>query len=703
MTARQEYSVEEAAQYLGLSEQAVRDKVEAGTLKARRMRGSQQFVFSRAALAMAKSGEPSRDTGEDVAASGAVETDVDVRRLVARLHRTLRDLDGPANLMERFDELTKLLMAHAHSRGFQELRGASVRETGRGARRAYASALEAASLEVPRGFRRMQLNDRCVHAVLETLADVDTTRVHGDLHGLVYEEMVRDIFEKGANQQFFTPHTVVRCMVEMVRALKVRGAVCDPASGTGGFLIEMLRQRAPFETYTALEIDPRLAWVTGNNLALHGCSAYTSLCLPRGGSLGPDAARDAGTFDAIVTNPPFGSDYSDREGLGKFVLGRGRSSRRRGVLFVERCLDMLREGGVLAIVLDDGVLHHPSNEDARRMMLARAEVLGVVSLPATTFRPYASVESSIVVLRKSARPSRRRATFFAKAEHVGKKNNGGEDIVYDAQGHPRLNDDLTEIAARWRRAHGRRPWTKDERCFRANLRDALRGDDTAHAHRMDFAFHHPARALVRTALATNAARLVRLADLCEEVNGLVVPATAMSQQRVPYTGLAHIRSNSERYRQVHVPADSLKSAVRRYAPGDVLFSRMRPNLRKCVAIVDDMPGFCSSECVVLRPRDARVDPRVLAAILRSDFVYGQLVHHITGIGRPRISVKNLRALKIPAPFDVQRGGAWRAFTRSMSSAQDLAREAETMRQRSLEQERTSVDDLVAALLRRDEG
>lgn len=81
---------------------------------------------------------------------------------------------------------------------------------------------------------------------------------------------------------------------------------------------------------------------------------------------------------------------------------------------------------------------------------------------------------------------------------------------------------------------------------------------------------------------------------------------------------------------------------------------MRPNLRK-VAFVDFIEsGYVSPECAVLTVKNNMdgepvVDQLILSVLLRSDFVFGQIMHLISGIGRPRIGVKELREVMIPIP------------------------------------------------------
>ena len=81
---------------------------------------------------------------------------------------------------------------------------------------------------------------------------------------------------------------------------------------------------------------------------------------------------------------------------------------------------------------------------------------------------------------------------------------------------------------------------------------------------------------------------------------------------------------------------------------------MRPNLRKISHMTFEDGGFVSSECAVLTVRrDSNgqylINPALLADILRSDFVYGQIMSKVTGIGRPRIGMRDLRNIKLPVP------------------------------------------------------
>ena len=130
-----------------------------------------------------------------------------------------------------------------------------------------------------------------------------------------------------------------------------------------------------------------------------------------------------GTFDLIMTNPPFGSsikadevNYYQNYELFEKNIGitelkdrisdnnnkkKWRISQKTEVLFLERCYRYLRESGLLAIVIPDGVLTNSSSQFVRDWLIERFRILSVVSLPQHTFAHVkAGVKSSILFLRK---------------------------------------------------------------------------------------------------------------------------------------------------------------------------------------------------------------------------------------------------------------------------------------------------------------
>ena len=213
-----------------------------------------------------------------------------------------------------------------------------------------------------------------------------------------------------------------------------------------------------------------------------------------------------------------------------------RTSRRRGILFLERCHQLLKPGGALAFIIDEGVLNLPSAVDVRQFMLENFDLDAIVSLPETAFMPYATVNASILFLRKPHRGSVPKAgqTFFARAEKVGRKSNGDDDYIYDESGAGRLNSDFPDILDLYRAFRNAREVPTSELGYVAEVGATTDGSEGL---RLDYRYHHPSRKHSRAQLSRAKSRLLQLADICQERNEIVIPSTELSDQIILYTGL----------------------------------------------------------------------------------------------------------------------------------------------------------------------
>ena len=637
-------------------------------------------------------------------ASSALNGASNFRSLGRTLSRILRDYEGNSSLVERFDEITKIIYCKAlderdsaHGReaeAFIIRRGDTESSIATRIRDKLQSLVEQRPDLFPKRFSQFRMGDTAISELAKTIAGQQLAQVSEDLKGLFYEDIIRNTFDKGDNQQFFTPRPIVEFMVQMLGPY-LTGTICDPACGTGGFLLhaaEYLKQHEATSNTSLIgfEVDERLAWVSGVNLDMHlPKQKFTISHINSAGSLSHEMAPFMGTVDTIITNPPFGSDLSEKEALSHFQLGAGRASRRRGVLFIERCLDLLKPEGILGIIIDEGVLNSPSNTDTRRLILERSHLLSVVSLPDTAFMPYASVKTSILFLQKnpaSTGQAGKTPTFFAQADTVGRKPNGDPMVYHDPDtGKVVPNSALPEIAAAWRHSSKYRehlPTPPGGQHFWANVPGAAETAFHTANLRIDLAYHHPTRTNADKALRDSSHELKSVSEISELRNESYVPSRDLPGEDITYLGLASIESQTGEYQTTQVNGSSLKSTVKRFESGDILFAKMRPELRKVCLIeqrIDE--GFASAECLVLTPKSdpethiPLMLPELLAILLRSDLVYGQIIHQVTGIGRPRISKAAIQNVLLPVPPITEQTRLLEQFHRSDAHAQSLLAES----------------------------
>lgn len=287
---------------------------------------------------------------------------------------------------------------------------------------------------------------------------------------------------KGAKGQYFTPRHVVEFCVRMLKPTPGE-TVLDPACGSGGFLLHALNHVREFhgvesaravrdycgERLWGCDLDARAVRVGRALMILAGdghanITRLNSLLTPdmkRPGSgdagltieevrgFGPQARRG---FDVILTNPPFAGEVREQDVLSAYELGRGRARIERDILFLERCVRLLRPGGRLAIVLPHNKFAAGTWAFARRWLLQNVRVLAVVGLGRNTFLPHTHQKASVLFAQRLGPTeivSPSADIFFGISERDGKDSRGRPIFLREAGPSEspwrRIDHDLGEI------------------------------------------------------------------------------------------------------------------------------------------------------------------------------------------------------------------------------------------------------------------
>ncbi len=293
---------------------------------------------------------------------------------------------------------------------------------------------------------------RC-EAVLDHLPLLDA-----ELFGLdaAFEILVNRA-AKGQKGQFFTPRPIVSELVRML-APRVGERVVDPACGSGGFLRHALAESPDCEVF-GFDQDPRAERVARIMMAASGRDPDRIQrldSLRRGPGVEIDTLEDRharvsgrpfAPFDVVLTNPPFAGDVGDTYRATYQLAQLGRAER--DVLFVERCLELLRPGGRYAIVLPQNKVGGAAWAHVRRYLLERSHVVAVLGLARHTFQPHTAQKTSVVVgvkrAEKTAVAGDDEVLFFI-CDRAGKDARGR--LTLDAAG--RTDCDLHEATPRVR-------------------------------------------------------------------------------------------------------------------------------------------------------------------------------------------------------------------------------------------------------------
>jgi type I restriction enzyme M protein len=234
-----------------------------------------------------------------------------------------------------------------------------------------------------------------------------------DTKGDLYEYMLGKIASAGANGQFRTPRHLIQLMVELT-APNAKDVICDPASGTCGFLVaageylrekhpEMLRDAATREhfhhgMFHGYDFDNTMLRIGSMNMALHGVDNPN---ISYQDSLAQDHAGDEEKYSLILANPPFAGSL-DYEGTAKDLLAIVKTKKTE-LLFLALFLRLLKPGGRAAVIVPDGVLFGSSkaHKELRRMIVEEQKLDAIISLPSGVFKPYAGVSTAILLFTKT--------------------------------------------------------------------------------------------------------------------------------------------------------------------------------------------------------------------------------------------------------------------------------------------------------------
>jgi type I restriction enzyme M protein len=232
-----------------------------------------------------------------------------------------------------------------------------------------------------------------------------------DVKGDAYEGLLQKNAEdvKGGAGQYFTPRALIKAMVDVMRPAPGM-TICDPACGTGGFLLAAHDYIADSQHYE-LDIEQKRRLKNGTLFGVELVDSVARLCCMNmllhgiggdGAEAVPIEARDSlsshgGAFyDMVLTNPPFGRKSSvtivNEEGKAEkesLVVKRDdfwASTSNKQLNFLQHVFTLLKQHARAAVVVPDNVLFEGgAGETIRRRLLHDADVHTLLRLPTGIF------------------------------------------------------------------------------------------------------------------------------------------------------------------------------------------------------------------------------------------------------------------------------------------------------------------------------
>lgn len=262
--------------------------------------------------------------------------------------------------------------------------------------------------------------------------DIERGKAQGqhfqDVQGDIYEYLINELSTSGKNGQFRTPRHIIQFICDLVDP-DINDTICDPACGSGGFLLgafqRILTKYTPLDRrimdenglvryenssdarldgearrkickslFFGYDIDKTMVRIGLMNLMLHGIS-HPSIEHIDTLSYAYDSEKK---YSVVMANPPFTGTVS-LDDLSEELKEFGKKSE---LLFLIRIIRMLQNGGRAAVIVPDGVLFANGSKvkKVREILLKDCSLTAVISLPAGVFRPYAGVKTSILFFTK---------------------------------------------------------------------------------------------------------------------------------------------------------------------------------------------------------------------------------------------------------------------------------------------------------------
>ena len=234
-----------------------------------------------------------------------------------------------------------------------------------------------------------------------------------DTKGDIYEYMLGKIASAGQNGQFRTPRHIIQLLVELT-APQPKDTICDPASGTCGFLVaaseyirkhhsSMLVDAAGAKHFNSTmfhgyDFDNTMLRIGSMNMLLHGVESPE---ITYRDSLSQDYAVEEEKCSLILANPPFAGSL-DYDTTAKDLLNVVKTKKTE-LLFLALFLKLLKPGGRAAVIIPDGVLFTgtKAHKELRKLLVEEQKVEAIISLPVGTFKPYASASTAILIFTKT--------------------------------------------------------------------------------------------------------------------------------------------------------------------------------------------------------------------------------------------------------------------------------------------------------------
>ena len=473
------------------------------------------------------------------------------------------------------------------------------------------------------------------------------------INSLDYDDydLIQEIFMKIGSKytkfnldQFYTPLTISKFISKFMETGDDYNAI-DPAGGTGDLLLFYNGSK------TVWDIDENALRLCKLNYELNKQTSYHLVCK---NSL-ENYEDGKGLYSYSVMNPPFGSNtiITDETILNKFDLGKGRKKQEIGVLFLELGLKLLKENGILFIIVPSGYVGNGNKTCCEmRDLILKNRLIASISLPENTFkRSGTGVNTYLLIIQKrSALPTEPYPIIISDVNNIGYnltkketpvkykliRENG--NIIYNGDGTPVLDNDLDDLY------DSVSSFINDNRIVGINTTTITREyqsitTDMLSSNILDIKRYLRVYMNVIDELKTSGA--VPLNTMCKIIT---TPTKINKTKLYKYIDISEINSPLYGYKPLYgweLPSRA-KYTLKKY---DILVSKLEGTMSYCVILDDDENYISTNGVSVLRPNNLDSLYILLSNIMSKNFRH-QHNAYLTGSIMASVTDENMEEFLI---------------------------------------------------------
>ena len=420
--------------------------------------------------------------------------------------------------------------------------------------------------------------------------------------------------------QFYTPLTISKFISRFMETGDDKSAI-DPAGGTGDLLLFYKGNK------TVWDIDENALKLCKFNYDLNRQSNYNLVCK---NSLESYESSEA-TYSYSVMNPPFGSNtvITDKKILNKFELGKGKKKQEIGILFLELGLKLLKENGILFIIVPSGYVGNGNKTCSEmRDLILKNRLIASISLPENTFkRSGTGVNTYLLIIQKKTSPTEETYNILiSNLNNIGYNLTKKEtplkykivketgETIFDDTGKPVLDNDLDNLY--------------DSLCSFVNDNSILGIKTLNYASEYGYEYINKGsltlnildiKRYLQTYLdvvdTLKSSGAVKLNSLCE----IITATTKINKKKLyKYIDISEINSPLYGYKSLYgweLPSRA-KYTLKKY---DILVSKLQGTMSYCV-ILDDNDNYIATNGVsVIRPNNLNTLYILISNIMSSNF------------------------------------------------------------------------------------